>query len=207
MTRERSFVRMATGPVIALLGLLVGAPAGSAADQGIFLDLTHALQNATEMSTRRSLSPTNPEVLTRKSTDFMLLGVVIAGETRLALVQLTSSAGGPELLSIGGSLEGYRLIDVEENQVTLEGQRGERMILRRQIGGGAGGEIALSGGTGRVETPQSTGPSEFDRPESIRAKEDRSLRRAERDAQQKVRDLAQRAASGQPGQPPSEPEQ
>lgn len=80
------------------------------------------------------------------------------------------------------------------------------MILRLQTGGGAGGEMALSGPPGRVETPKPTDSSEFDRPESVRAKEDRRARRAERDAQEKVRDLAQRAASGQLGQPPSEPQ-
>jgi len=206
MTHERSIVRMATWPVIVVSGLLLGAPAGSASDQAIFLDLTRALQNAAEMSTRRSFSPADPEVLTQKSTDFILLGVAIAGETRLALVQLTASSGGPELVAVGGSLGGYRLTDVEENQVTLEGQRGERMILRLQTGGGAGGEMALSGPPGRVETPKPTDSSEFDRPESVRAKEDRRARRAERDAQEKVRDLAQRAASGQLGQPPSEPQ-
>ena len=126
-------------------GALVGTPVAAASDQEIFLDLTRALQNAAERSNRRSLSPADPGVLPQKlpGHDFTLLGVVIAGETRLALIQLgAASSGGPELLHVGGSLAGYRLTGVEEHQVTLEGQRGERLVLRLQTGSGARGEIA-----------------------------------------------------------------
>ena len=132
MTRERSVVRVATWSALALSArLLVGAPAAVAADLETFLDLTNALQNAAELSNRRSFAPAAPA--DPQVVDFALLGVVIAGKTRLALVQLASSSG-PELLPLGGSLGEYRLTDVEENQVTLEGQRGQRMILRLQIG-------------------------------------------------------------------------
>ena len=208
MTRERSIVRVATWPFTAVsAGLLVGAPAGFASDQGIFLDLNRALQNAAEMSTRRSFSPPNPEVLTQKSpgheTDFALLGVVIAGETRLALVQLAAaSSGRPELLRVGGSVAGYRLTDVEERQVTLEGQRGERMILRLQIGGGVGGDVAPSGTADQGETPKPADSSEVGWRESVGAKEDRSARRAERDRQEKVRALMELGVSNEPSKLP-----
>jgi len=210
MTRGRSIVRMATWPAT-VAGLLVGVPLSFASDQGTFLDLVRALQNVAEISTQRAISPGAPDVVTStmaaEGTGLNLLGVVIAGETRLALVQLAAtSSSGPELVPVGGFVGGYHLTDVEENQVTLEGQHGERMILRLQTGGGASGETAPSAPAGLVEAPKVTDSIAVDRAELIRAKETRSARRAERDVQQKARDLAERAASGQAGQPVSEPE-
>jgi len=204
---------MATWPIIAVsAGLLVGASAGSAcgasassaSDQGIFLDLTRALQNIAERSTRGPRSPADdPEVLTGTSpgrgTEFILLGVVIAGETRLALVQLAAaSSEGPELLRVGASLAGYRLTEVEEQQVTLEGQHGDRVILRLQTGGGAVGETASSEPTGRVETPKRTDSGELGWTEAVRAKEDRRAAQDQRDAQEKARALMERGVSIDP---------
>jgi len=211
MTCGRSILQAATWPVIAVwAGLLVGASAGSASgasasaasEQGIFLDLTRALQNVAEMSTRRSRSPADPEVLTETSPgrgiDFVLFGVVIAAETRLALIQdAAASTGGPELLRVGGSLAGYRLTDIEEDQVTLEGQRGDRVILRLQSGGGAGGP-ASSEAVGRVEAPKPTDSGEFGWREAVREKEDRSAAQTQRDIQEKARALMERGVSIDP---------
>lgn len=142
MTRKRSFVRVtAWSAIVASTSLLVGAAVAAASDLGTFVDLTNALQNAFQknaapMANPRPVSPADPEIL----ADFTLVGVIIAGDKRLALVQPTgASSGGPEMLPVGGVLAGYRLTDVEEQQVTLEGQHGERKILRLQTGGGAGG--------------------------------------------------------------------
>jgi type II secretory pathway component PulC len=66
-----------------------------------------------------------------------LLGVVIGADRRLALIQ--SAGHQEELVPIGQSLAGYRLVDVEENQVTLEGQQGERIVLRMPTDGKASG--------------------------------------------------------------------
>ena len=112
--------------------MFVGASGGSAGEREIFVDLTNALQRIADVSTRRAAPPPAPEIVTH---DFSLLGVVIAGETRLALI---GRAAGSELLPVGASLAGYRLIDVEENQATFEGLRGERMVVRLQTGSGAG---------------------------------------------------------------------
>jgi hypothetical protein len=114
--------------------LLAVTAVATASDQETFANLTRALQNLAAKTNPTSPPPpvTAPEVL----ADFTLVGVVIAGETRLALVQPTgTSSGSPELLPVGAVLGGYRLIDIEEEQVTLMGQRGERKILRLQAGG------------------------------------------------------------------------
>ena len=112
--------------------LLAGAAVAAAGDLETFADLTRALQGLSDRTSQKSLPPTAPEVL----ADFTLVGVVIAGETRLALVQPTgASSGSPELLPVGAVVGGYRLTDIGEEQVTLEGQHGERKILRLQAGG------------------------------------------------------------------------
>lgn len=114
-------------------GCLAGAAVASASDLGTFVDLTNALRGIAESSSRKSLAPAAPEQVL---PDFTLVGVIIAGDKRLALVQpAATTSTGPELLPIGGVLAGYRLTDVAEQQVTFEGQHGERRILRLQAGG------------------------------------------------------------------------
>ena len=108
--------------------VLLAASISSAAERDLFVDLTNALQRAADMSNRTAVPAAPPKPLPR---DVSLLGVVIAGETRLALL---GSAAGSELLAVGASLGGYRLVEVEENQATLEGERGERIILSLQNG-------------------------------------------------------------------------
>ena len=172
-------------------GTLVGTPVAAASDQDIFLDLTRALQNAAERSNRRSLSPADPGVLPQKlpGHDFTLLGVVIAGETRLALIQ---RAGGSELLPLGAALGGYRLTHIEEQRVTLESLGGEHVVLRLQTGGGAGGEVTPPAPDGRVEVPKPIGSGAPSWAELVRAKEERSARQTQRDAEEKARALTER---------------
>ena len=182
MIRRRPIIRVVTWPVIAVsAGALASTPSAAATEQGIFLDLTNALQSVSDKSSQISLPPAPVETFTH---DFTLLGVVIAGERRLALIQ---RAAGQELLSLGQSLAGYRLIDVEETQATLEGQRGDRIVLRLATGGGAGAVAA-----------QPAPSSAASLTELIRAKEDRGATQAERNAQEKARALRERGASPGP---------
>jgi hypothetical protein len=196
-------VQIATSVVIAVsAGILVGASAaiaagasaGATSDEGIFLDLTRARQNVAETPMRRSLPPADPQVRTQeppgRRTDFILLGVAIAGETRLALVQVAAGRSGrPELLRVGAFLEGYQLIDIDEHQVTLvEGQRGDRVVLQLQIGGRTVGD-GSSEATGRVERAKPANSGELGWREVVRAKKDRRARQTQRDAEEKARAL------------------
>ncbi len=136
MIRGRSILRAVLWSLVALSASMIPAsPASAASEHETFIDLTNALQRIADTSNRRALPPPPPP--SQSSTqDFTLLGVVIAGNTRLALIQ---RGAGQELLPVGESVAGYRLIDVEENQATLEGQRGERLVLRMPTVGGVDG--------------------------------------------------------------------
>jgi hypothetical protein len=139
-------MRALAWPAIAVsTAVLVCASVSSAAETDLFVDLTNALQRAADVSNRRAIPPLAAKTLTQ---DVSLLGVVIAGETRLALI---GRAGGSELLPVGASLGGYRLIDVEENQATLESLDGERVVLRLQSGSGAGTAGVPTQSTGQAE--------------------------------------------------------
>jgi len=159
---------------------------------------------------RRELQPLppTPDRFTQSSpahgTDFVLSGVVIAGDTRLALLQdASASPAGPQLLRVGSELAGYRLTDVQVDRVTLEGRGGTRMVVRLRAGGGAGGQTVRSSPPIRTDTPMPAGDgSELGEPVSIQDKEERQARRAVRTAQEKARTLAERAASGQPSKLP-----
>jgi hypothetical protein len=120
--------------------LLVGAAVATADDLETFLNLTRALNGISEMTNQTSRpSPSPHAAVPEILPDVTLVGVVIADERRLALVQRAgTNSGSPELLSVGSVVAGYRITDIREEQVTLEGQRGEQKILRLQTGGGAG---------------------------------------------------------------------
>lgn len=140
MTGRDSIVFMAMCAIAVSVTFLVGTAVATADDLETFRNLTRAL-NAISERTNQTASPSPPlraavpEIL----ADVTLVGVVIAGERRLALVQPAgASSGSPELLPVGAVVAGYRIIDIEEEQVILEGQRGERKILKLQTGGGAG---------------------------------------------------------------------
>ena len=188
MTRGRFIRRGVAWPVLAASAGVLAAtpPAGAASEQELFLNLTHALQRAADMSAGRSVTPTVPEVFT---PDFSLLGVVIAWQTRLALIQ---RAGGSELLPLGASLGGYRLTNIEEQHVTLQSLGGEHVVLRLQTGGGAGGEVTPPTPAGRVEVPKPIGSGAPNWAELVRAKEERSARQTQRDADEKARALRER---------------
>ena len=189
--RGRSLTRAITWPVIAAsAGVLVSSPADATSEQGLFLDLTNALQRVSEMSSRWSVLAPPSETFTH---DFTLVGVVIGGNTRLALIQ---RATGSELFPVGGAVGGYRLIDVEENQATLEGQRGERIVLRLPTGGGAAAVVAQP--ASGAESPVPAASSAASLPELIKAKEAGAASRAERKAQEKARALRERGASPGP---------
>jgi exosortase/archaeosortase family protein len=135
ISRRRSIVSVIAWSAIAVSARLLAGPAVAAAgDPETFVNLTRALQNLAEKTNPTSSLPrvAAPEAL----ADFTLGGVVIAGEIRLALVQSAgASSGSPELLPVGAVLAGYRLPDIEEEQVTLGGQRGERKLLELRAGG------------------------------------------------------------------------
>src|SRR5260370_10366799 len=97
----RSSVRAATWRVVAgCAGLFITATAGCVSAQEVFLDLVRALQNVAERSAgtseRQPFPPTEPARFTENSpthgTDFVLSGVVIAGDTRLALIEDASAS-------------------------------------------------------------------------------------------------------------------
>ena len=189
MIRGRSIRRTVTWPVIAVsTGVFTVSPAAAASEPGIFLDLTNALQRVSDMSSRTSLAPVPAETFSR---DLTLIGVVIAGERRLALIQ---RAAGSELLPVGASVAGYRLIDVDENQATLEGPHGDRVSLRLPTGGGTVAAQPASG----AESPIPSASSAASLTELIKAKEARAAMQAERNAQEKARALRERGASPGP---------
>jgi hypothetical protein len=135
MIGRLSIVPVAAWSAIAVsASLLVGPAVATAGDQETFVNLTRALQNLAVKTNPTSPPPpaAAPEIL----ADFTLVGVVIAGETRLALVQPAgANSSSRELLPVGAVLSGYRLTDIEEEQVTLVGPRGDLRILRLQAGG------------------------------------------------------------------------
>ena len=67
---------------------------------------------------------------------FVLTGVVIAGETRMALLQEPAlTQNGPRVVQLGESVAAYVLAAVEQDRVTLRGPGGDLMVV---LGGGAG---------------------------------------------------------------------
>jgi hypothetical protein len=152
-----------TRKVVALLGLtslLTTVAAGRASGQDQRQDLANALQNLfRSASPQGNESPAPPvappagaaprpgvpgrEGATR-GPDFVLLGVVIAGDRRLAL--LGDGAGGPggsQLLHVGDTFRQHRVADVQPDRVILEGGGGERVIVRLGAGLGLGSEPSL----------------------------------------------------------------
>src|SRR5260370_1699819 len=100
----RSSVRAATWRVVAgCAGLFITATAGCVSAQEVFLDLVRALQNVAERSAgtseRQPFPPTEPARFTENSpthgTHFVLSGGVIAGDTRLALIEDASARPAP----------------------------------------------------------------------------------------------------------------
>ena len=165
MIGRYSIVRAATWRAIAAsAGLFMAEPIGHVSAQEVYFDLTRALQDMAERSSRRhQLPPTEPDRSIWKSPDpgtgFVLSGVVIAGQTRLALLEdASASPGGPQLLPVGGELAGYRLTDIQMDQVTLERRDGQRVRVRLQTGGGVGGQPGPAAPPGRIDAVEPAKP-------------------------------------------------
>jgi hypothetical protein len=223
MSCQRSTVGKAKGLILGCASLLVGAPVTCASAQGAPPDPIQAIKNAMDEAARRNelqqVPPGQPGVpageLPAAELGFVLSGVVIAGETRLALLQGTAANSGPaRLLPVGTSLAGHRILDIQPDRVTLEGQSGEKVTVRLGAGGGPGtgvpGSVTMANrqaslppvGEGgalpsaprpeRAEQPQpASGGDEVEEPDSVQEKEARQARLAERKAADKARDLAQ----------------
>lgn len=170
------------GPAIAVSGMLAATPVEAASAQATFLDLINALQGIAEASSRWSVPVAPPET---SSHDVTLLGVVIAGPTRLALIQ---RAAGQELIPVGAALGAYRLVDVRESQAMLEGPQGERLVLRLSTGGGPAQQPA----TTAVEGPDPSALGDANAAHRAEVKERRAAERAQRAAEDKARALRER---------------
>ena len=112
-----------------------------------------------------------------QETPHKLVGVTIVGERRVALFEdARPGSGGARFLPLGATVAGYRLVDIQDDHVTLEGSDGERTILR--LGAGAA-----------VGQPPSTAhqrASEIERTRAVQVKEERHARRAEENARAKA---------------------
>jgi hypothetical protein len=230
MSRQRSTVWTIKG--LAILGcasLLTGAPVSDTSAQEVPPDPVQAIKSVLDQAARRSELQHEvsgqPGIPTRESPSselgFALSGVVIAGETRLALLQkTTANSGPPRLLPVGASLAGHRITDVQPDRVTLETASGQRVMVKLRVGGGVETGVSSSvttanrqalppAGDGaalpsapppeRAEGPEpASGGNDVEEPESVAEKEQRQARLAEREAADKARGLAQRAPSAHP---------
>jgi hypothetical protein len=166
MTRSRSSIPL----LVACATLLAGASIDGAFAQVNTPDLGSALQKAMSDRQGRALpapsvpipapsfpipapsaplpAPSAPPERAARApaaptADFTLIGVVIAGPTRLALLQEGKAKhSGAHLLRIGASLGGLKLTDVQEDHVTLEGSGGERVTVRLSADAGSGSPSA-----------------------------------------------------------------
>lgn len=66
------------------------------------------------------------------ATDPLLLGTVVSGRVRQALLQLDPLAGTPRLYSEGDRDGGYRIVSIAPRAVVLVGPRG-RVVLRLEL--------------------------------------------------------------------------
>jgi type II secretory pathway component PulC len=215
MTRRGPSARIAIAPVIlGCASLLVAAPLSTWA-QGGRADPSRVIQDFFVESASRQgepqllpQPPANPTAGERPAhrPDFVLSGVVIAGEARLALLQDTASSSGAILLPLGASLAGHRITDVHVDRVVLEAPGGQRLSVRlgaapnvRGQGQAAPASAPFAEGAERAE-PASAGNA-LSEPDSALAKHERQERIAEQTALDKARALMEQAAAPQPGAP------
>ena len=183
--------------VIGCAGVLVGAPTVFAQEAAI--DIDNTLRNLSlEQAARQSRLPV---VSPAASEPFILLGVVIAEDRRLALLQPAQAADAAQLVPLGGSLEGHRLIDVQLDHVTLEGRGGDRFLVRLASGHDARGAAPSTPATPAARLD---GAKEFDE-RSRAAKEERRRQIDDRTARDKARALAERFLSGGASPAPTNP--
>jgi hypothetical protein len=193
MIRSRSRVPL----LVACATLLAGASVDGASAQVNTLDFGKTLQKALTDRNGRELPapPAPPERAAAApsvpSTGFTLVGVVIAGPTRLALLQeARAKHGGAHLLRIGASLGGLQLTDVQADHVTLEGSGGERVTVRLNADAGAGSlPVAATPRPQRAPLPQSAIGEGAGAPQNPAAEQERRrARAAERAAREKARE-------------------
>jgi type II secretory pathway component PulC len=182
-------------------GVFISAPAVFAQETSI--DFGNALRNLSlEQSARQSRLPVaSPPIASSSSTSaasepFVLLGVVISEDRRLALLQPAQAGGTAQLVPLGGLLEDHRLIDVQQDHVTLEGRGGERLLLKLASGHDARGVTASPAAAPAVRG-QASGTMPFDE-RSRAAKEERRREIDESAARDKARTLTERFLSGGP---------
>jgi hypothetical protein len=164
--------------------LLAGAP-GSAIAQGASPDPGRALQeflsrSAARRSETQPLSPILPVPGSpAEPPDFALVGVVIAGEYRLAVLEDTV---GAQLLPVGAWLASYQIIDVQADRVTLEGHGGKRVTVRLGGSGLAPSDERTPRAEGREPSSAAAADPGFDRD-----KEQRQAKITEETARNKAR--------------------
>jgi hypothetical protein len=83
-----------------------------------------------------------------------LSGVIIAGNTKMALLQRPDSPSGPELVKLGDALGPYRLTAVEPDRVTLSGPDGD--VLLRLSAGSSTSDAPPGGGADRAAAAGAT---------------------------------------------------
>jgi hypothetical protein len=192
--------------VVGCAGVLIGAPAVFAQETAI--DFGNALRNLSlDQAARQSRLPVaSPPVASPGSTSaasapFVLLGVVISEDRRLALLQPAQAADAAQFVPLGGSLEDYRLVDVQLDHVTLEGRGGDRFLVKLASGHDARGAAPSTAATPAVRG-QTSGAMQFDE-RSRAAKEERRRQIDENTARDKARTLAERFLSGGPSPAPT----
>jgi hypothetical protein len=190
--------------IVGCAGVLVGAPAVFAQEAAI--DFGSALRNLSlDQAARQSRLPVvsppaaSPPSTSAASAPFVLLGVVISEDRRLALLQSAQVADAAQLVPLGGSLDDYRLIDVQLDHATLEGRGGERFLLKLASGHDAGGAAPSRSATPLVRPD---GAKQLDE-RSRAAKEERQREIDNRTAREKAQALAERFLSGGPSPAPT----
>jgi hypothetical protein len=126
--------------------------------------------------------------------DLALVGVIIAADRRLALVRSHSAGlGGIQVLSVGGSVSGHRLTEIQADRIIFETPDGERVVVRLS----AGGDVTASsrGDDGIVTPSRADHVAEAPAPPP-------QLSRAARRRLERARLEAERAASGSPANTP-----
>jgi type II secretory pathway component PulC len=151
------------------------------------IDLGSALRKLAEDQASRQSAPSvdspagpSPSTTAAVTDRFVLLGVVISDNRRLALLQPTKTPGAGTLVRLGDSFEDHRLLDVQTDHVTLEGRGGERIIVR-----------LAAGHAGVAAAPASRADTQLEG-RSRAAKEARQRGIDEATARDKVRALAER---------------
>jgi hypothetical protein len=192
MNRQEALARrLAWHLFVVTTSIVVGTTAAAASDPRVLVDLTNALRAA---STTPSETP-RPAPAGSALEDAALLGVVITGSSRRALIQRRATY---DFLTLGESRDGYRLVDVQETHATLEGQGGDRFTLRLSAGGTVRGRRSDAASPAPGDFSQAVVPDDISWKDRMRVKEERAAQQDERDAQEKSRPLLQQGLEPKP---------